>query len=406
MKTNAVTLRPTIREDYPKVQALLADVGWPVRSQEGWDWAFENNPDRVALECELGVPVASGWVLESDEGIHGYLGNLPQSFSIDNTRVVGATCTSYLVQKMWRAHSVKLMRAFFTQPGVQMVYSTTANANSVPLYKLYKAETLADPKVTQSLLWVASDRSFIEFALRRKGLTAFLPFGKLLAPVLHSLRTLVGYASPPAVAFGGAIRQLQASDVGDAFDDLWQTVKEQPGLWLARNKELVQWRYSNPDTLEDMVLLGAFEREILVGYLIAKADRKPNDKVSRVYLLDMVVNPNASQNAAPCLMHKLCGWAKAQDLPWVEAPRFGGTLGEQLRNCQPHVRQLALTSHYLRVFDKAVQEKLQNGPAWPCSAVDGDAWLGMTDHTVRSNRIQWKATTSNLAPTHIGNQIK
>jgi hypothetical protein len=392
MTASVVTLRAATRTDYSAVQALLASSGWTVRSQEGWDWAFEDNPERLELQRTLGAPVATGWVLETQDGIHGYLGNLPQSFSMNGARVMGATCTSYIVQEAWRAHSVKLMRAFFTQPGVQMVYSTTANANSGPLYQLYKANALPDPHVLQTLLWVANDRVLVEYAFKRKGLSVLLPLSGVCGSLLKLARNLVGYASPPAVDQSFTIRRLQAHDIGPEFDALWQHLQEQPGMWLARSGQLVHWRFSDPDRSEDMVLLAAFDAQRLVGYVLATAVRNPRDKLPRAYLLDVIARPGASSQVVPALMQALCNWAREEGLPWVEASRFGGALGAMLATCRPHVRRLNLPSHFLRVFDKSVNDQLHDGPAWPCSAVDGDYWFGMTDNAVRPNRRKWNGS--------------
>ena len=368
---------------------MLSQAGWPVRSQEGWDWAFEHNPDRKALEHRLGQAVASGWVLENDEGIQGYLGNLPQSFSLGGSTLFGATCTSLFVSESCRAHSVKLMRTFFTQPGAQMVYTTTANANSAPLYQLYKAQAVADPRVMQTLLWVASDKALLEHALERKGLSALRSGAIVLAPAFRQLRQWTQRATPPRNQFAGQVRRLTAADIGVAFDELWQSLRGQPGLWLNRDRNMVRWRCGDPDKLEDIVLFAAFQNEALLGYVIAAADRVAHGCLPRAFVLDFVTAPGASEHVAPALVGRLCEWAAAEHLPWVEAPRFGGMLGAQLAACRPHVRQLQTITHHMRVLDKTLPAQTLHDPAWPCSGMDGDAWFGHTDRVVKSARVAW-----------------
>ncbi|MFZ2988810.1 hypothetical protein, partial [Ideonella sp.] len=135
--TTPVSLRAAQPYDHAAVQALLKGHGWPVRSRAGWDWAFSHNPARLATAAPL------GWVLVQGDSLVGYLGNLPQTFSWRGETVRGATCTSYLVLPEHRSHSLGLMRAFFSQPEVQLFYTSKANGYSGPVYKLFKAKPWA-----------------------------------------------------------------------------------------------------------------------------------------------------------------------------------------------------------------------------------------------------------------------
>ncbi|MDZ7813031.1 MAG: hypothetical protein U5L74_07895 [Ideonella sp.] len=378
--TSAIRLRQATLDDHAAIQALFRQNTWPLRSLAAWDWAFEQNPSRQAIAAPL------GWVLTKGDDIGGFIGNLPQTYWFQGQRVMTATCTSYLVRPEWRARSVDLLRAFFVQPHVQCVFTTTANEHSAQLYKLFKAKPWTPQGTDQRLLWIASDNALVQHSLRRLHQHLLLgQAGTPLAWVLRPLRRWVGIATvPKARGFAGhalTITADSAEQLDLRFERFWQGLKQRAGMQLDRSPEMLAWRLGDPDMRGHCALLSLLDAagEVLGMAQVLAVTNRPH-RIPRVQVLDWVLRDSPPQAARNALLQAVSAWAQARDLPLIEAARFSGAAFEQLRKAQPHQCTLHTGSHWVRLSANALHADQISPPSWPMTNVDGDDWFGVTDY--------------------------
>lgn len=378
-----IRIRAVRSEDHLAVQALLEGNGWPARSRAGWDWAFEQNPARL----ELGDDTPLDWVLERDGEIGGYLANVPQAYHSGGRRRVVASCAWYYVREGWRSQSVNLMRTFFLQRGVKMIFSTTANEEGSAIYRLFKAQAWPDPKVNESMIWVLDDRAFAASILHRKQLVLPRPLMAGLGLGVKVLRTATGRGKVPGRRYGGSVRRLEAGAIGSEFDRLWERLSARPGWWLDRSAATLRWRMSDPDAQRDLMLLAAYDAAgELEGYVLTAAIWSPlgggGDPRARV--LDIVLEPSA-RAAAAALMRGVCDWARGQGLPWVEARHFTGRAAEVLAAAGP-LRRTHGHTVWVKFMDPELGAELADPACWSLTGIDGDEWLAVADATGRFSK--------------------
>lgn len=378
-EASTIRLRQVTPDDHAAIQALFRENAWPLRSREGWDWAFAHNPSRQAIEAPL------GWVLTKGDDIGGFLGNLPQTYWWQGQRFMAATCTSYLVRSEWRARSVDLLRAFFVQPHVQCVFTTTATEQSAQLYKLFKAKPWTPLGTDQRLLWIASDKAFVADTLRRfSSLRLLAQVAAPLAWAAKPLRQLTGLATVPAGAgFAGRTLEISAANteqLDTRFERFWQGLRQRAGLQLDRSPEMLAWRLGDPDLRGRCALLALLDTdgEVLGVAQVLAVTNRPH-RIPRLQILDWVMSESAPEAARDALLQAVLAWAEARQLPLIEAARFSGVAFEQLRRANAHQAPLHTGSHWVRLSAKALPSDLINPRSWPMTNVDGDDWFGVTD---------------------------
>lgn len=349
----------------------MVQAGWPVRSRAGWLWALRDNPARLALSPHAPL----GWALCDGQRLVGYLGNLPQQYRCQGQELMGVTCTSYIVLPEARAHSASLMRALFTQIGVDLVYTTTANQHSGPVYQLYKARGLDDLGLHETRVWVGDIRATAYKALDKLHLGWMKPCVPRLAPVLRLAHQWSGLARPPSSGFVGQVHAVAPPDIGDPFDQLWQQMQDQPGLWLDRRAATLRWRLSDPDQ-PGLSLLAAQDANGLAGWIISTRYQGDPSLAGRRYVLDLAWRPGCPE-AVGALLQAVCDQACAEGLALVEAFRFAGPLGTALAQQGGHVRKVPGASHWVRHLARRSDYPVKADTPWALGGMDGDFWFGL-----------------------------
>lgn len=370
-----VELRPLTEGDHAAVQALMHRTGWPQRSQAGWLWALRDNPARLAL----GADTPLGWVLSDGSRLLGYLGNLPQQYVCDGQWLMGATCTSYVVLPEARAHSASLMRALFSQKGVDLAYTTTANEHSGPVYQLYKAQTLNDPGLQETRVWVGDLGATARQALNKLHLGWMKPCVPWLTPAMSWVQRGLGLASPPPPTFKGEVRPTDPAAIDARFDQLWLQLQAQPGLWLDRRAATLRWRLSDPDQ-PGLSLLAAQDAHGLAGWIISTRYQGDPGLAGRRYVLDLAWRPDCPE-AVGALLQAVCAQARDEGLALVEAFRFAGPLGAALASQGGHVRPVPGASHWVRHLARRPDYPVKADTPWALGGMDGDFWFGLVNRS-------------------------
>lgn len=383
------TLRPLQPGDHAGVQALFARHGWPQRSLAGWLWALHDNPTRQHIGAD------AGWVLEHQDALVGFLGNLPQTYHLDGRTLVGATCTSYLVDDQQRAHSVKLMQAFAAQPQVAFLHSATANRHSAAVYKLFKFKALADPRANFLMRWVASDTAFLYCAMLAKGLASpalAQPVARLAAPAWRWLRQTKGWSSVPQTPCAGSTCEVALEQLAPGADlaaswDLWaQAMHSGSGLQLDRSAARLAWRLADPDQAGRLALFALRdEQQRLQGMCLLRALPVHPSQTPRAELIDWAVLPQTPLQACAALMTAAVGWAQQQGLPMLDAKRFTGQAADVLSLLKPAFSTLPGDANWVLTRHPAWTGQPGAGLPWAMTCADGDDWFVVHGATKRAD---------------------
>jgi hypothetical protein len=365
-------LRPVTFADVDAVAGLLREVRFKARSRAGWRWLFEENPAHRRQD----PPPPMGWVLERDGDLHGYLGNVHLDYLLDGAPVRAATCTSYYVRPGARSDSTRLMSAFFRQPRVEVFLTTTANALSEPIYRLFKAEVPQDPSFSEGLVWVADDRLAIRDTLTQAGMPRMLSesVATIGSPAAGLLRALTGFATPPDAEFQDAVIALAPHELDARFDQLCTRVAGAPGLRVRRDAATLRWYLSDPDAGAIPTIIAAADDEGLLGYAVAAPQRPPGTAAAHLRIIDFVVRPGA-ERAIPILLRRVLVHARELGIGVVYCVPCGASLWRELKLLRPYSHRHAYAAHFVRAAERRATAALTAPSVWHATGLDGDAPL-------------------------------
>lgn len=360
-------LRPVRLEDADAINGLMREARFKTRSLPGWRWLFFENPAR----CDARVP--AGWVLERDGELAGYLGNIPLACVFDGRPLSAATCNSYYVRPDARGDSARLMSAFFRQANVELFCSTTANAASVAVYRLFKAAVPEDESFREELAWIADDAAVLRSLMEKRGVPQGLSAALAGACAAPSglVRRALRYAEPGRSA-PFDVREVRADEIDERFDTLWSELARTPGLRVKRDARALRWYLADPDAVTPPVLFAAFDESTLIGYAIAAPSWPAEARAPELVIADVLVRPGG-ERALGALVRATVAHARRRGIGWVYARSFGEALTSALKTLRPLVRRKAEPTHYVRAARRGETASFTAPGVWHATTLDGDS---------------------------------
>lgn len=369
-------VRPATFSDQSAVAHLLTGIGWPSRSQAGWEWLYKANPNRKGVPEQAPI----GWVIEEDENILGYLANIHLDYSMAGKDIKAATCSNFYVQDEARSLGFKIIREFFLQKNVELLMSTTANKASAPMYKMFKAATPTDQSFQKAFFWLADSNQLIKDVCRT---TKYIPSqlsicSPLLAPMLNVANKFLGHGMLDAKTFDGEVRTVEVSDIDKSFDKFWERLRTNSGLMVKRNAENLRWYLSDPDGISKPSLFAAYDKEGLAGFLIGSRHQPKYNEVARYKIIDLVTRDQATSVAA-ALMSFACKQAAKENTGLVFVSRMGQPLCNMLEQLGPRTMTLKDDAHFIRASNPDLIADVIEPNGWQATGMDGDGLFSLHD---------------------------
>ena len=108
--------------DYQAITDLKQRWGLIPDSLDNWKHLWQFNPALKPLQTKRAI----GWVVEAEGKIVGYLGSIPSLYRFDGKILTAVIGSGFVAEPAYRAHTVRLMGAFYAQKPVDLYISTTA----------------------------------------------------------------------------------------------------------------------------------------------------------------------------------------------------------------------------------------------------------------------------------------
>lgn len=287
-------LRTVAQSDFPGVQALHRQVGWPERSLAGWWWLFDN-PARRAL----GAP--AGWVIEGENGeMLAHVGNMIQRFRFGNRDLYGATGFSIIVSPAAKGASRSLIRTLLEQKGVFAAYTLNANALSQPIYALFGMQAWPPSTHALKLNWpvalvpLAVSR-ILKLALR----IAPGPVSRMGEQLMNDRLGRV-----PRLSLPEGVEML--SDLGDRspYAAFWNRLASGSRILADRSPAVLRWRLADPDQTVPPLMLSFNRNGEIIGYAMATLAKTNILEPPVLEILDLQALDDCA-DAIPALMKAL-----------------------------------------------------------------------------------------------------
>jgi hypothetical protein len=224
---------------------------------------------------ELDIPL--GWVLESDDDeIKGFMGNIPVSFQVGESKSVAVASTSWVVVPEVRGiDSLKIYYAYYRQKNVRVLINTTPNEFACHLIERLGFHHIeCPPKNTFYLCAIRIDPSAIFSFCQKKVSNKYLL--TILKKLLHTRISNVGITIINTLFTPKSAKYLQdeyKSSVCDccdpSFTALFENHRKPDVMTLWRDAETLNWLYFSDLVKDKRIVIQCNSRSgnALAGYV-------------------------------------------------------------------------------------------------------------------------------------------
>jgi hypothetical protein len=366
MPLAAPQLRPARFEDYPQIQRLEAAYLPTTLPAEEWSRLWLDNPLWPRLSGDWQI----GWVLEDSTGqVVGSMTSVPSLYRFRGRDLICASARAWVSHPDYRGYAPWLMEEFFTQPGVDLYISTTANASAEPICRTFAARVpVGDWQA--SAYWVTGYRGFARRALQQLGVPLAAALALPASVGLWLKDSLFARALP--VPSSGAV--VSTADRFDSrFDVFWEEqVRQGPDTLLAtRDSRALTWHYASPLRRGRLWIFTAVRNGLLRAYCVLnRQDWGQGGR--RMRLVDyQTLEPDV--DLLPELLQPALRRCAAEGFYVLEHLGCGLPSMRSFDQFAPHRHRRSNWPFYYQAADPALAAELSRPEVWQPSSYDGDA---------------------------------
>jgi len=363
-------LRP---EDLDELRRLEREVDFIETPDDYWDQLWSN----PALRRWKGQ-ISPGWVLERDGRILGSFGNIPAMHAYGNRDLAVTAAKGVAVAPELRGggQARRLAERFFSQPGVDLVVSTTTNAIAARMFAKHGARHVPQPDYDRALLWAPRPGRVAAAALRKKGWAPAIAraAGAVAGAALHVDNLLRG-RGPAKGRIARGIGALTLDEVGSEFDALWRDKRaEAPRVLADRSSEAIRWHFDKPAGRRAVRILVNRVGGRLLGYAILTREPTPEVGLLRMRIVDLIARSDdpAIIDALLAAAHDLTAEEGCDALEFVGFP---ASVRARVLAGRPWERVLPCNPYVYRALEHSLEGELSRPDAWYACPFDGDASL-------------------------------
>jgi len=369
-----VKIRNALFSDFDAVGALKKrnglDVVW---SESRWLFLWSENPVFQSIEA---WPI--GWVLETEEKIVGYLGNIPLRYWCQSKPLLVAASRGFAVDPEYREHTLKLIAAFYSQKTPSILLSTTANKVAAKVYKLARSEPLPYADYDESLFWVTSSEGFLSAMFQHLCVPCIVAriAAFLAQPALSIWLNLRGHG-PRHRQWSSELTILRADEIGSEFDELWERkqVELSQTLLADRSSASLRWHFGHSGAMARQAqILVARQNKSLVGYIVLIRMDSQAIGLKRYCVADLFVE-NDTPEVIDALLELAYTTARKNGIHMVEWVGFPERVRTRFTATAPLMRKLSSCPFWYKAIHLENLPNLDLPEAWYASLFDGDGSL-------------------------------
>lgn len=275
-------LREVLPADWQSLNELHRWAWFPERSKSGWEWVHRFGQ---------GHP---GWVLEDDEGVCGYLGNIRQDYALLDAGLIGATGYSLIVLPRAKGGSRSLLDAFRNQPGVFATSIFNSNARAAPIYSREGFAAFPRDWANAKIVWPLAPMTILSERVVRSLYRNSRPSRELFSIVR---------GRPPGRAAAG-LSVLDPWADAEAINLFHEALRHAGSLIADRSTRALQDRFSDPDRTARPMLYGWSEGDGLSAMALGQLGKMSECEAPILDIIDLVwLEPHGAAAAAALLVH-------------------------------------------------------------------------------------------------------
>lgn len=199
-----------------------------------------------------------GWILKSDEGIHGFIGCFNSKLSIDGKETLVKNITTWSVNEEAKHYSLKLLNTLILAFPKSLIFCTTGTKDVTKILKAYKFQSyLKEEDINSSVLPISPLNTLLFKAANRTfNIPLFSSIERGLTSFLYST-FFVGSSNP------FHFRVMSPNDLTE-IENFWQSVKNDLPITTWRNAEYFNW-HCFEDKSFSKILIGIYEKDTLIA---------------------------------------------------------------------------------------------------------------------------------------------
>lgn len=253
-----------------------------------WKLLFQLNPWLVGATHH---PL--GWVIEGEHGvIGGYAGNIILPYLYRGVTYKAACTTGIVVDPAYRRYSLSMLRGYFTQTGIDIFMSSTANEVSGMIFEALKIPRFPAEHYNNMYYFLINPTKVVYSFLQRRmpnffARPAAIFMGAILASWFYFRDALV--LDRNKTAQGWRIVEKSLEDLDEMYDAFWELVRNQKDqLMLLRTRETLRWHFAGAGNWSAPTLFCYYEESQMQGYAIIDKHFEKESGVLRFRCVDIL----------------------------------------------------------------------------------------------------------------------
>ena len=367
-----VRLREAAFSDFEAVSELKLRWGLNADSIENWDRLWLRNPAVADGATERPI----GWVLEADEAVVGYLGNISLSYRYGDRKLTAVAAHGLVVDPPYRGVGLTLTAAFFRQKSVDLYLTTSAIEAVGRMALAFKSSYLPQPDYGKVLFWVLQPYAFSQALMKKLQLGHKIStIGCVLASLAIGTSKTLGRRWPRQSSSPFLVNEISIDEIGDDFQALWlQKLNEKPRLLAERSAVALRWHFGIPGDRGLARVLCCYKNRDLVGYAVIRTDTDQETGLRTSIVADLL-----ARNDDPEIVKALCvashDHARGIGSHVLELVGLPPSIRSVCSQWGPYTRAYPACPFLYKAAHPALQRTLSDRAAWYAGPFDGDTTL-------------------------------
>lgn len=339
---------------------------------DNWKYLWEKNPALRHMQTARAI----GWVVEAEGRIVGYLASISSLYHFQGKMLTAVVGSGFVAEPAYRAHTVRLMAAFYAQKPVDLYISTTAVEATGKIACAFGCVPMPQPDYETVIFWVLKPYPFAQTVMKK-------------LQVKPALSKLVGIAAslgvradrilrrryPRGSAKNLSVNEIKTTELGDEFETLWQEkLAEGTRLLADRSLEFLRWHYNLPNDGAKTSVICCRKDGQLVGYLTVRDEAGNSSGLRRSWVVDLLATKDDPEIVRALLVAAYKHGQKAGSHV-LEVQGFPANIRRLCAEWHPYSRTFPATPFYYKGANPELHKTLSDGALWYGTPFDGDTTL-------------------------------
>jgi hypothetical protein len=281
--------------------SVFLPQGFPSTTKEFWlplfEWWWSINPAYTKNNPR-------GWVLEKDEKILGFIGNIPVKYLVNGVETIASASNSWYVDPSVRGiFSFIVFNEFLKQKSSSIfLFKGEDNKHIMHILSKYKFEEHILPKNQKDYVYIINKKKML-YVFKTFLLNYQMPrISQSFEYVKRAVFLFFGYLHQKPLDKGenfpkGKYVSSVCTSCDDSFSKLWEPWLKTCDITVSRDPKTLNWLYFSSAGLTQRVVFQCHRTidKTLAGYMVFDLIPKKTSELGSMHLMDICIEKNDPQ---------------------------------------------------------------------------------------------------------------